>query len=108
MLVGSYGLSYFTEIRYWVSKNRKRFATADLHRDYKPKTLEEIYQEEIAGKKFDDWENIRAPRPWEPETIRANEEKARQLRQQRLRERLNKIEERALESKDKEDSKLLP
>jgi len=95
MVVGSFGLTYFTDVRYWVSRNRRRFAQIDPEKPPKFKTLQQIYEEEISGKSFDDWENVRAPRPWEPETIRSNAEKARKDRQRRTFAKLDQIEERA-------------
>ena len=37
--------------------------------------MEDLYDKHVAGKEFDDWENIRTPRTEEPETLAANQAK---------------------------------
>lgn len=37
--------------------------------------MEDLYSEKVAGRQFEDWENIRNPRSEEPETIEAHEMK---------------------------------
>ncbi|KAL1235466.1 Cytochrome c oxidase assembly protein [Trichinella pseudospiralis] len=67
VVCGSLGLQYFTSIRLEYRKvfaSRKLFTSLGIDPS-KQKSLEQIYEEDIAGKKFDDWKNIRAPRPEE-------------------------------------------
>ncbi|KRX23653.1 DDB1- and CUL4-associated factor 7, partial [Trichinella nelsoni] len=67
VVCGSLGLQFFTSIRLEYRKvfaSRKLFTSLGVDPS-KQKSLEQIYEEDIAGKKFDDWKNIRAPRPEE-------------------------------------------
>ncbi|XP_068110184.1 cytochrome c oxidase assembly protein COX16 homolog, mitochondrial isoform X2 [Hyperolius riggenbachi] len=64
---GSFGLREFTQIRY-DSQKLKSTVDPELVKQLKSKeketTLESEY-EKIKDKQFDDWVNIRGPRPWE-------------------------------------------
>ncbi|XP_014244383.1 cytochrome c oxidase assembly protein COX16 homolog, mitochondrial [Cimex lectularius] len=70
---GSFGLKEFTQIRYAYGKNK--LLDPDTLKEYgidmkKPGevTLESEY-EKIKGLANQEWENIRGPRPWEPDTL---------------------------------------
>ncbi|XP_053331649.1 cytochrome c oxidase assembly protein COX16 homolog, mitochondrial [Spea bombifrons] len=62
---GSFGLREFTQIRY-DAQNLKRRIDPSLEKIVSKKniTLESEF-EKIKDVKYDDWKNIRGPRPWE-------------------------------------------
>ena len=41
--------------------------------------MEELYEKHVANKDLDDWDNIRTPRPEEPETVEANQAKRAEM-----------------------------
>nr|XP_039319961.1 cytochrome c oxidase assembly protein COX16 homolog, mitochondrial-like [Saimiri boliviensis boliviensis] len=63
MIGGSFGLHEFSQIRYDAVKNKLDPEFEKRLRDNKI-TLESEY-EKIRDSTFDEWKNIRGPRPWE-------------------------------------------
>ncbi|KAM8921052.1 cytochrome c oxidase assembly protein COX16 homolog, mitochondrial [Pelodytes ibericus] len=62
---GSFGLREFSQIRYDAQKlKRKIDPSLEAGVEKKQITLESEY-EKIKDAPFDDWKNIRGPRPWE-------------------------------------------
>ncbi|XP_075700683.1 cytochrome c oxidase assembly protein COX16 homolog, mitochondrial [Rhinoderma darwinii] len=64
---GSFGLREFTQIRYDVQKLKNTVdpsVAGMLKNKGKEVTLESEY-ESLKEKSFDEWKNIRGPRPWE-------------------------------------------
>ena len=69
LLVGSYGLSEFTQIRYEMHKRQGR--NLEMEEELKKrkikkkpqKSLEEVYDETVAKMDLNSWYNIRGPRP---------------------------------------------
>ncbi|KAM9294248.1 cytochrome c oxidase assembly protein COX16 homolog, mitochondrial [Gastrophryne carolinensis] len=74
---GSFGLREFAQIRYDVHslKNTVDPAVANMikNRD-KEVTLESEY-EKIKDNRFDEWNNIRGPRPWEDSKVFQDQQK---------------------------------
>ncbi|KAM5129285.1 cytochrome c oxidase assembly protein COX16 homolog, mitochondrial [Mantella aurantiaca] len=66
---GSFGLREFSQIRYDAQKLNSKIdpATAELlkSKGKKTKTTLESEFEKMKDNKFEDWKNIRGPRPWE-------------------------------------------
>jgi len=54
-------------------KNKKKGVTGD--KKGLDDIMDELYDQHVASKDLDDWENIRTPRPDEPETYEANQAK---------------------------------
>ena len=69
LLVGSYGLSEFTQVRYEIHKRQGRnFEMEEELKERKlkkkpSKSLEEIYDETVGNMDTNAWFNIRGPRP---------------------------------------------
>lgn len=90
MVGGSYGLQYYSQLRYDIQAERHIMGkTKELQKiigssDVKPKTLEEEYEEYKKEVDIDNWKNIRGPRPWETDNTEYKE----------------MIERRAAEAKD--------
>ncbi|XP_063295606.1 cytochrome c oxidase assembly protein COX16 homolog, mitochondrial [Pelobates fuscus] len=62
---GSFGLREFAQIRYDAQKHKRRIdPTLEKIINKNPVSLESEY-EKIKETKFEDWKNIRGPRPWE-------------------------------------------
>ncbi|XP_048340004.1 cytochrome c oxidase assembly protein COX16 homolog, mitochondrial [Sphaerodactylus townsendi] len=67
---GSFGLSEFAQIRYDAFKLRGKVDPALEERIKKNKVTLESEYEKLKDANFDDWKNIRGPRPWEePESV---------------------------------------
>nr|XP_006130372.1 cytochrome c oxidase assembly protein COX16 homolog, mitochondrial [Pelodiscus sinensis] len=62
---GSFGLREFTQIRYDAQKLRSKMDPALEERIRKNKITLESEYEKMKNTDFDDWKNIRGPRPWE-------------------------------------------
>ncbi|KAI8813498.1 cytochrome c oxidase assembly protein COX16 [Cladochytrium replicatum] len=67
MVVASYALTAFTQIKYDVSdKRRKRISEAEmleLEANRKPFNIQEEYWKLTTNSKVDDWDYVRVPRP---------------------------------------------
>ncbi|XP_025061751.1 cytochrome c oxidase assembly protein COX16 homolog, mitochondrial isoform X1 [Alligator sinensis] len=61
---GSFGLREFAQIRYDYQKLHRKMDPALKAKLEKSTTLESEY-EKIKNSSFDDWKNVRGPRPWE-------------------------------------------
>ncbi|XP_067847082.1 cytochrome c oxidase assembly protein COX16 homolog, mitochondrial [Heptranchias perlo] len=64
---GSFGLREFTQVRYDVQKVKRKIdpgLEAQLSKNKDKITVESEYQK-LQERNFDDWVNIRGPRPWE-------------------------------------------
>ncbi|XP_077320752.1 cytochrome c oxidase assembly protein COX16 homolog, mitochondrial isoform X2 [Lithobates pipiens] len=63
---GSFGLREFSQIRYDAHKHTSKVdpAIADMIKNKEKTTLESEY-EKIKDNRFEEWDNIRGPRPWE-------------------------------------------
>ncbi|XP_073466709.1 cytochrome c oxidase assembly protein COX16 homolog, mitochondrial [Aquarana catesbeiana] len=63
---GSFGLREFSQIRYDAQKLKSKVdpAIADMIKN-KEKTTLELEYEKIKDNRFEEWDNIRGPRPWE-------------------------------------------
>ncbi|XP_074853263.1 cytochrome c oxidase assembly protein COX16 homolog, mitochondrial [Carettochelys insculpta] len=62
---GSFGLREFTQIRYDAQKLRSKIDPALEERIRKNKVTLDSEYEKLKNSNFDDWKNIRGPRPWE-------------------------------------------
>ncbi|XP_053140602.1 uncharacterized protein LOC128340022 isoform X2 [Hemicordylus capensis] len=62
---GSFGLREFTQIRYDAHKLHSKVDPALEERIKKNKVTLESEYEKLKGAAFDEWKNIRGPRPWE-------------------------------------------
>ncbi|CAM2115822.1 unnamed protein product [Caretta caretta] len=62
---GSFGLREFTQIRYDAQKLHSKMDPALEERIRKNKISLESEYEKLKSSDFDDWKNIRGPRPWE-------------------------------------------
>lgn len=65
---GSFGLQYYSQLRYDIQKERKIITkTKEIQAliKTKPRTIEEEYEEYQKTVDLDNWQNIRGPRPWE-------------------------------------------
>ncbi|XP_054826508.1 cytochrome c oxidase assembly protein COX16 homolog, mitochondrial [Eublepharis macularius] len=62
---GSFGLREFTQIRYDAHKLHSKVDPALEERIKKNKVTLESEYEKLKDATFDDWKNIRGPRPWE-------------------------------------------
>lgn len=65
---GSFGLRYYTQLRYDIHNNRHTMTKiADLQKlmPGKPHTIEAEYEEYMKTVDLDNWQNKRGPRPWE-------------------------------------------
>ncbi|XP_043373422.1 cytochrome c oxidase assembly protein COX16 homolog, mitochondrial isoform X3 [Dermochelys coriacea] len=62
---GSFGLREFTQIRYDAQKLHSKMDPALEERIRKNKISLESEYEKLKNSDFDDWKNIRGPRPWE-------------------------------------------
>ncbi|CAK9292045.1 unnamed protein product [Gordionus sp. m RMFG-2023] len=75
---GIYYLKEFQEVRYkyrrvepFVDKLHKQYPEFDIKN--KKETIQDIYERSIKKSEFDQWENIRGPRFYEPETLNIKE-----------------------------------
>ncbi|XP_067413929.1 cytochrome c oxidase assembly protein COX16 homolog, mitochondrial isoform X3 [Emydura macquarii macquarii] len=62
---GSFGLREFTQIRYDVQKRLSKIDPALEERIKKNKISLESEYEKLQNSNFEDWKNVRGPRPWE-------------------------------------------
>ncbi|CAI5763854.1 cytochrome c oxidase assembly protein COX16 homolog, mitochondrial [Podarcis muralis] len=62
---GSFGLREFAQIRYDAQKLHSKIDPALAERIKKNKVTLESEYEKLKDANFDDWKNIRGPRPWE-------------------------------------------
>jgi len=72
----SYGLKYFTSIRYDPANSKGRYLTSEEKRKQDKEgmpalmlqnvDLEKALKDHVGEDRMEDWENIRGPRPWEP------------------------------------------
>nr|XP_056706898.1 cytochrome c oxidase assembly protein COX16 homolog, mitochondrial [Euleptes europaea] len=62
---GSFGLREFAQIRYDAYKLHSKMDPALEERVKKNKVTLESEYEKLKDSNFDDWKNIRGPRPWE-------------------------------------------
>lgn len=66
---GSFGLKYYSELRYDIQSERhimtKTKELQDMIGPTKQVTIEEEYEEYKKTVDLDNWKNIRGPRPWE-------------------------------------------
>ncbi|XP_065259164.1 LOW QUALITY PROTEIN: cytochrome c oxidase assembly protein COX16 homolog, mitochondrial [Emys orbicularis] len=62
---GSFGLREFTQIRYDAQKRHRKMDPALEERIRKNKLSLESEYEKLKSSDFDDWKNVRGPRPWE-------------------------------------------
>lgn len=75
---GSYGLKYYSQLRYDIQHERhiitKTKAMRELAGVSKPApTIEEEYKEYTEKVDLDNWKNIRGPRPWESDNTEYKE-----------------------------------
>jgi len=47
-------------------------------------TAEHFYENEVKKLALDDWENVRGPRPWEPQTLEENQRRKQQASEKKL------------------------
>lgn len=66
---GSYGLKFYSQLRYDIMKERHIMTKTKELRDMigadKQTTIEEEYDEYNKTVNINEWKNIRGPRPWE-------------------------------------------
>ncbi|KAM6464078.1 cytochrome c oxidase assembly protein COX16 homolog, mitochondrial isoform X2 [Python bivittatus] len=72
---GSFGLREFAQIRYDIQKVRGKMDPELIKKLKKSNVTLESEYEKIKNASFDDWKNIRGPRPWEE--TGSNQEKQR-------------------------------
>ncbi|KAM3853025.1 cytochrome c oxidase assembly protein COX16 homolog, mitochondrial-like isoform 2-T2 [Vipera latastei] len=70
---GSFGLREFAQIRYDIQKVRGKMDPELEKRLKKSNVTLELEYEKMKNASFDDWKNIRGPRPWEE--TESNQEK---------------------------------
>ncbi|KAF2900876.1 hypothetical protein ILUMI_05281 [Ignelater luminosus] len=74
---GSFYLEQFSKLKYQFGRQQSAVNPAELKKegievkDRKELTLEAQY-EEIKKLDIDNWEQVRGPRPWEPETLKSS------------------------------------
>uniref|UniRef100_A0A914WYT4 peptidyl-tRNA hydrolase n=1 Tax=Plectus sambesii TaxID=2011161 RepID=A0A914WYT4_9BILA len=98
--VGAYGLHFFQENRYIYSNVKKTSKRAVfLKEDVKSqgievipqKSLPEIYQVYRETTDFDNWENVRGPRPFEDNSEYLDQKQKREIEREKLRERVKSL-----------------
>lgn len=66
---GSFGLQYWSQLRYDIQKERHIITKTKEIRDMIGKadshTIEDEYEEYKRNVNLDEWKNVRGPRPWE-------------------------------------------
>lgn len=67
---GSFGLQFYSQLRYDVYKQRHIITKTQALREAigankKPTTIEEEYEDYKKNVDIDNWKNIRGPRPWD-------------------------------------------
>lgn len=66
---GSFGLQYYSQLRYDIQNERhivtKTKELRDMIGPAKPVSVEEEYEEYKKNVDIDNWKNVRGPRPWE-------------------------------------------
>ena len=68
VVIGSFGLAEFTEIRVKKRDQKTHMLTAQESLKFQKIDVEEEFRKMQQKLDIDNWENKRGPRPWEPET----------------------------------------
>ena len=69
MVIGSFGLAQFTDIRVKKRDEKTHMLTAKESLKFQKIDIEEEYRKMQEKLDIDHWENKRGPRPWEPDTL---------------------------------------